>query len=817
MLPIIQILGVPFLACILMSSILGYLGIHVLKREVIFIDISLAQIAAVGSIAAHLAFEAHGDSSVSYLCSFGCVLLAAVFYAVIRSTVFQISLEAIIGISYAIAAAAALFLVGIAPGGHIHVQNILSGSLLWTSWRDVAVILLSFSAVGFCFYLFRKPLTNASNGYQQAFYKRREIIFWDFIFYSLLGIVITLSVQIGGIVVVFAYLIIPATISVIISSRLAVQLIIIWAAATMASITGLLFSYYLDFSIGPSIALFLGGELILIAIIARFCGDIYYCFWRNIMKYRKVSNLCLVIVAFVFVIWQMSPHLITSVSADENRAAGPFASLDSIDNSTKAVSGEPNTLHIAKPNDRAGSVRAIVSHLGLGEGAVIADIGAGRGRDTWVFAKIVGETGLVFAEEIVESNVESLKTEAQKRDFSQVRAVLGRTDDPCLPSNSVDLVYMNHVYHHLAKPREMLRGIWRSLRPGGRLVVVDRQLGTLRDWVPRELREKKHFWIAETTVVREAREEGFAFMGCGEQYWHTKDNFVLIFQRPKELENPSSDPDPFLSIPVEKRSHLFLPLACPYKNPVIVALGQAREVIVPILENSSGEGLDIILEEWATQKEERQLLPSDVHLPSVLTENGDPNLPTESIDVVFFIDSYHLLFHGKTLLAKIYEKLPPTGCVYVLDRKAQKPLSRREASHHRKIQPKTVKQEMIEAGFFLWFQGPRPARDRFLLVFGKNQPENILPEEDPFVGGPLIPQAPGQWLKRNYWRLRGLKTADGRFVLFRASGNKGTVEKVPSDSPNKNMWKLSKEKLMLYFEKKGEKYLLTDYRSLDRR
>lgn len=535
------------------------------------------------------------------------------------------------------------------------------------------------------------------------------------------------------------------------------------------------------------------------------------------MKFRKVPNHSLVMAVFVFAIWQMSPHFITSVSADENRAAGPFASLDSIDNSPRVVSGESNTLHSAKPNDRAGSVRAIVSHLDLGEGAVIADIGAGRGRDTWVFAKIVGETGLVFAEEIVESNVESLKTEAQKRDFSQVRAVLGRTDDPCLPSNSVDLVYMNHVYHHLAKPREMLRGIWRSLRPGGHLVVVDRQLGTLRDWVPRELREKKHFWIAETTVVREAREEGFAFMGCAEQYWHTKDNFVLIFQRPKELKYPSSDPDPFLTISVEKYSHLFLPLACPYKNPVIVALGQAREVIVPILENSSSEGLDIILEEWATQKEERQSLPSDIHLPSILTENGDPNLSTESIDVVFFIDSYHLLFHGKTMLAKIYEKLSPAGCIYVLDRRAQELLSRREASHHRKIQPKTVKREMTEAGFFLWFQGPRPARDRFLLVFGKNQPEKILPEDDPFIGGPVIPQAPGQWLKRNYWRLRGLKVDDGRFVHFRTPGKKGSVEKVPSSSSSKEMWKIPKEKLMLYFEKKGEKYLLTDYQSLDRR
>ena len=164
----------------------------------------------------------------------------------------------------------------------------------------------------------------------------------------------------------------------------------------MGLLTGLLFSYYLDFSIGPSIALFLGGELILIAIIARFFGDIYYFFWRNIVKYRKAPNLCLVTLAFVFVTWQMTTHLIASASADENTAARPVASLESIDNSTKEVPGEPNTLYSAIPKDRAGSVRAIVSHLGLGEGSVIADIGAGRGRDTWVFAKIVGETGTVF-------------------------------------------------------------------------------------------------------------------------------------------------------------------------------------------------------------------------------------------------------------------------------------------------------------------------------------------------------------------------------------------------------------------------------------
>jgi zinc/manganese transport system permease protein len=266
---IIQTLGPAFIACMLMSSILGYLGRHVLKREVIFIDIALAQIAAVGSIIAHLAFEVHGDSWIAYICSFGCVLLAALFYSVIRSKIFQISLEAIIGISYAVAAAAALFLVGIAPGGHIHVQHILSGSLLWTSWKQIMTILVVFSVIGLGFYLTRKPIAEISNGYQNGIARGPRVIFWDFVFYVLLGVVITLSVQLGGIVVVFAYLIIPATISVAISSRPAVQLMVIGTASTSASILGLLFSYYLDFSIGPAIALFLGAELIIAGLIIK--------------------------------------------------------------------------------------------------------------------------------------------------------------------------------------------------------------------------------------------------------------------------------------------------------------------------------------------------------------------------------------------------------------------------------------------------------------------------------------------------------------------------------------------------------------------
>ncbi|MBN2182640.1 MAG: metal ABC transporter permease [Sedimentisphaerales bacterium] len=264
---IIQVLGLPFLACILMGLILGYFGTHVLKREVIFIDIALAQIAAVGSIVAHIAFDVHGDSLTVYLCSFGCVLIAAAFYACVRGRIFQISLEAIIGISYAIAAAAALFLVGVAPGGHIHVQHMLSGSVLWTNWRQIITCFIVFTAIGLCLYCVRKSVTGISNNYQQNPDKKDGLIFWDFIFYLLLGIVIVLSVRISGVVLVFAYLIIPATISAGLNAKLPIRLVVIWTAAITASFGGLIFAYFLDFSIGPTIALFLGVELIIAALI----------------------------------------------------------------------------------------------------------------------------------------------------------------------------------------------------------------------------------------------------------------------------------------------------------------------------------------------------------------------------------------------------------------------------------------------------------------------------------------------------------------------------------------------------------------------
>ncbi len=270
MLEIVEILGLPFLACVLMAVVLGYFGIHVLKREVIFVDISLAQIAAVASILAHIIFKSHNDSLTVYILAVGFIVFISAFYALVRKKITQISLEAIIGVTYAVAAATALFLVGVAPGGHIHVQHMLAGTLLWINASEIIWITIVFSAICLCVFLCRKPLHAVTQDYQEkleiGLYKT---LWWDFIFYVLLGTVIISAVKIAGIVVVFAYLIIPAAISFLFARQTTSQLFIIWVAAILASIGGLLFSYYLDFSVAPSIAALLGVELILTAIAKK--------------------------------------------------------------------------------------------------------------------------------------------------------------------------------------------------------------------------------------------------------------------------------------------------------------------------------------------------------------------------------------------------------------------------------------------------------------------------------------------------------------------------------------------------------------------
>lgn len=369
--------------------------------------------------------------------------------------------------------------------------------------------------------------------------------------------------------------------------------------------------------------------------------------------------------------------------------------------------------------EREKSLRAIAKRLSVGPGSVIADVGAGNGADSWVFADIVGPGGKVYAEDIDAGKVKGIEQEAAHRGLPQVKAVLGKPDDPLLPAGSLDMAFMHFVYHHLSQPREMLQGIWKALKPGGHLVIIDQRRGTLLDWVPREERAGKHFWTAETTVVREAREQGFLFAECAEQDWHAKEVFVLVFQRPAGWAAPDGDPDAPAAIAEHTAEQLLPAPGQTYRRVAFIALGEGRKLMAPILEATRCDAVDIVLEEWATQKDERPPLPPGVTMPSTWTERGDPKLGPQPLDAVFFLDSYHLLFHAPTLLAQLGQRLTASGCVYVLDRQASGEISHREASHRRKISPQTVQQEMSRAGFHLLREGTPRTDGRFLLVFGK--------------------------------------------------------------------------------------------------
>jgi zinc/manganese transport system permease protein len=254
---------------------LSYLGLHVLKREIIFIDIAMAQFAALGAVSAHILFSFHSDSPAAFLASLAATLVASLFFAATRRRLAHLHIEAVIGIAYAVAAAATLLIIGTGTGGHTHIQQMLSGSILWTTWRDLGACAAAFAFVGLSFYVFRRPFQQISQDYRLAARSGRHVVAWDFAFYALCGLVITVAVRVAGVVVVFTFLIIPATASALYATRWTTRLLLAWFCGGVASVLGLAFGYRLDFSAGISVSLFLGVLLVLMAAAAawRTGGD----------------------------------------------------------------------------------------------------------------------------------------------------------------------------------------------------------------------------------------------------------------------------------------------------------------------------------------------------------------------------------------------------------------------------------------------------------------------------------------------------------------------------------------------------------------
>ena len=235
---ILLFLSAPFCMCLILVGMHCYLGIHVLARGVIFIDLALAQVAAFGSIVAY-ALGFHHGTAIDYLVSLGFTLLAALFLSLANQHKEKFSQEAIIGVVYALTSAASVLLLDQLSHGSEHLKYSLIGQLLWVNWTEVYKVMGIYSLVACIHYWLRIPLLKNSYGSNRKW-------LWDFVFYALFGIIITSSVQVAGILLVFSFLIVPAMISCFFFSQLYQRLLFGWALGFILSIAGMLLSYHFD-------------------------------------------------------------------------------------------------------------------------------------------------------------------------------------------------------------------------------------------------------------------------------------------------------------------------------------------------------------------------------------------------------------------------------------------------------------------------------------------------------------------------------------------------------------------------------------------
>lgn len=260
----------PFVACIVIAIINVYFGIHVIKREIIFIDIALASIAALGAAVGMVLFDiqheghSHDDHGIlPYLFSLGFISIAAGAFTLLKHKKISIPLEAIIGIAYAVATTLTVIILDMAAGGDVHVHDMLVGSVLWVNWDQVIRLALIVAAIGLFHIVFRKKFLSLTDSFQDAVLTLKSPRLWDFLFYFSFGIVVVEAVNIAGILTVFAFLIIPASLTAFFTSGWMSKLIAGWSAGILASFCGLLLSLKLDVPSAPVIIVLLGLLLVL--------------------------------------------------------------------------------------------------------------------------------------------------------------------------------------------------------------------------------------------------------------------------------------------------------------------------------------------------------------------------------------------------------------------------------------------------------------------------------------------------------------------------------------------------------------------------
>jgi len=256
----------PFIASLILTGIHAYLGVHVVERGVIFVDLSLAQIAALGTtIAVLYGIEPH--SMTAYWVSLAFTFLGAAVFSTIRGKHARIPQEAVIGICYAVASAAAILAMSKSVEQTEHLKEMLVGNILTVSWFEVAKTAVLYSAIGLFHYIFRHKFLTISLDQERAEAEGISVRFWDFMFYASFGFVVTSSVAIAGVLLVFCYLIVPSVGAMLFAENVGPRLAIGWTMGTLVSALGVYLSLKIDLPTGATIVCTFGIVLIAMALL----------------------------------------------------------------------------------------------------------------------------------------------------------------------------------------------------------------------------------------------------------------------------------------------------------------------------------------------------------------------------------------------------------------------------------------------------------------------------------------------------------------------------------------------------------------------
>ncbi len=267
--PMLAFLAPCFAASLILAGIHAYLGVHVVERGVIFVDLSLAQIAALGATIALLLPFSSGDPHAPgvYWISLVFTFMGALVFSTIRSKRARIPQEAIIGICYAVASAASILAMSKATSESEHLKDMLVGNILAVSWSEVGKTALLYGAIGTFHYIFRHKFLAISIDPRRAEAEGISIKLWDFLFYASFGFVVTSSVAIAGVLLVFCYLIVPSVAAMLYADSIGKRLAIGWSMGTIVSALGVYLSLKLDLPTGATIVCTFGLVLIIMTIV----------------------------------------------------------------------------------------------------------------------------------------------------------------------------------------------------------------------------------------------------------------------------------------------------------------------------------------------------------------------------------------------------------------------------------------------------------------------------------------------------------------------------------------------------------------------